>query len=132
MATKFATGISKGEDSSLSFSCGIAEGSFFRIMDGSNLEDQINAAEKAAVIAKQNAENAGYSDFAGIIVFDCAVRQLMLGDRFPEAMDRFKKVLLGVPILGWETYGEIQLEPGQFSGFHNATSVVLLLPKGDK
>jgi methyl-accepting chemotaxis protein len=124
--------ISINEDGSLSFTCGIAEGSIFRIMDGSNLEEQINAAEKAAVIAKQNAENAGYSDFAGILVFECAVRQLMLGDRFPEAMDRFKKVLPGVPILGWETYGEIRLEPGQFSGFHNTTSVILLLPKGDK
>jgi len=124
--------VSINEDGSLSFTCGIAEGSVFRIMDGSNLEKQINAAEKAAVIAKQNAENAGYSDFAGIIVFDCAVRQLMLGDRFPEAVDRFKKVLPGVPILGWETYGEIRLEPGQFSGFHNTTSVILLLPKGDK
>jgi methyl-accepting chemotaxis protein len=118
------------EDGSLSFTCGIAEGSVFRIMDGSNLEEQINAAEKAAVIAKQNAENAGYSDFAGIIVFECAVRQLMLGNRFSEAVDRLKKVLPGVPLLGWETYGEIRLEPGQFSGFHNTTSVIMLLPNG--
>jgi methyl-accepting chemotaxis protein len=120
------------EDGSLNFTCGIAEGAVFRIMDGSNLENQINAAEEAARIAKQSAENAGYSDFAGILVFDCAVRLLMLGDRFSESVDRFKKVLPGVPILGWETYGEIRLEPGQFSGFHNTTSVVLLLPKGDK
>ena len=120
------------EDGSLNFTCGIAEGAVFRIMDGSNLENQINAAEEAARIAKQSAENAGYSEFAGILVFDCAVRQLMLGDRFSEAVNRFKKVLPGVPMLGWETYSEIRMEPGQFSGFHNATSVVLLLPKGDK
>jgi methyl-accepting chemotaxis protein len=120
------------EDGSLNFACGIVEGAIFRIMDGSNLENQINAAEEAARIAKQSAKNAGYSDFAGILVFDCAVRQLMLGDRFPEAVDGFKKVLPGVPMLGWETYGEIRLEPGQFSGFHNTTSVVLLMPKGDK
>ena len=42
------------------------------------------------------------------------------------------RVDLSIPMLGWETYGEIRLEPGQFSGFHNTTSVVLLLPKGDK
>ena len=117
------------EDGSLSFTCGIAGGSVFRIMDGSNIDDQINAAEKAAMIAKQNAENAGYSDFAGVIVFDCAVRQLTLGTRFSEAVDRFKKVLPGVPLLGWETYGEIRLEPGQFSGFHNTSSVVLIIPQ---
>ncbi len=55
----------------------------------------------------------------------------MLGDRFSEAVDGFKKVLPGVPMLGWETYGEIRLEPGQFSGFHNTTSVVMLMPQGD-
>ena len=119
------------EDDSLNFTCGIAEGAVFRIMDGSNLEDQVNAAEDAAKMARRSAENAGYFEFAGMLIFDCAVRQLMLGDKFSEAVNRFKKVLPGVPMLGWETYGEIRMEPGQFSGFHNTTSVVLLLPKGD-
>jgi len=120
------------EDYSLNFACGIAEGAVFHIMDCSNLDDQVNAAEEAAKMARRSAENAGYSEFAGILVFDCAHRQLILGDRFLEAVDRFKKVLPGVPMLGWETYGEIRMEPGQFSGFHNSTSVVLLLPKGDR
>jgi len=119
------------EDGSLNFSCGITEGTVFRIMDGSDLEKQISASEKAVMIARQSAENAGYSKFAGILVFDCAVRQLMLKDRFSENVDRCKKVLPGVPLLGWETYGEIRLEPGQFSGFYNTSSVVLLLPKDD-
>ena len=126
---RWSSGIN--DDGSLNFTCGIAEGAVFRIMDGSNLENQINAVEEATRIAKQSAENAGYSDFAGILVFDCAVRQLMLGDRFVEAVDRFKNVLPGVPLLGWETYGEIRMELGQFSGFHNTTSVVLLMPQGD-
>ena len=124
--------VSINEDGSLNFTCAIAEDSVFRIMDGSNLEDQIDAVEEAATIAKQNAESAGYSDFAGILVFECAVRQLMLGDRFSESVDRFKKVLPGVPLLGWETYGEIRLEPEQFSGFHNTTSVILLFPNAGK
>ncbi|OEU84518.1 MAG: hypothetical protein BA865_04390 [Desulfobacterales bacterium S5133MH4] len=119
------------EDGSLNLSCGIVEGSTFCVMDGSNVEDQINAVEDVAWIAKKSAENAGYSEFAGGIVFECAVRRLMLGDRFSENVDRLKKVLPGVPILGWETYGEILLEPGEFSGYHNTTSIILLLPKGD-
>ena len=122
--------VSINDDGALNFTCGITEGSIFRIMDGSDQENQINAAEGAAVLAKESAENAGHFEFAGMLVFDCAVRQLMLGGRFHEAVDRFKKVLPGVPILGWETYGELRLEPGQFSGFHNTTSVVLLLPDG--
>ena len=124
--------VSINEDGSLNFTCGIAEGATFRIMDGSNIEDQINAVEEATRIVKQSAESARYTDFAGIIVFECVVRQLMLGDRFSGSVDRFKKVLPGVPILGWETYGEIRLEPGQFSGFHNTASVILLIPNGDK
>ena len=123
--------VSINDGGSLNLACGIAEGSVFRIMDGSDQENQINAAEGAAVLAKESAENAGYFEFAGMLVFDCAVRQLMLGSRFSEAVDRFKKVLPGVPLLGWETYGELRLEPGQFSGFHNTTSVVLLLPDGN-
>ncbi|MDL2123589.1 MAG: FIST C-terminal domain-containing protein [Deltaproteobacteria bacterium] len=119
---------SVNKDGSLNFTCGIAQGAIFRIMDSSNLENQINAAEKAARIARKSAENAGHSEFAGIIVFDCAHRQMLLGDRFSEAVDRFKRVLPDVPMLGLETYGEIRLEPGEFSGFHNSTSVVLLLP----
>ncbi|MEA3324482.1 MAG: FIST N-terminal domain-containing protein [Euryarchaeota archaeon] len=121
--------VSANEDGSLNFACDIAEGAIFRIMDGSNLEGQIDAAEGAIMMAKRSAEDAGYSEFAGILVFDCAHRQLMMGVRFSESVDRFKNVLPGVPLLGWETYGEIRLEPGQFSGFHNTTAVVLLLPK---
>ena len=116
------------DDGSLNFTCGIAEGSVFRIMDGSSLTDHINAARDAAQMARKSAESAGHSEFAGIIVFDCAVRKLMLGERFSEAVDGFKSVLPQVPLIGWETYGEIRLEPGKFSGFHNTTAVVLLLP----
>ena len=119
---------SLNKDGSLNFTCGIVQGAVFRIMDGSNLENQINALEEAARIARESAKNAGYSEFAGVIVFDCAHRQLMLGDRFSDAVDRFKKTFPAVPMLGCEVYGEISLEPGEFSGFHNTTSVVLLLP----
>ena len=35
----------------------------------------------------------------------------------------------GAPIAGFETYGEIALDVGDMSGFHNTTSVVLAFPK---
>lgn len=124
--------LSINDDGSLNFSCGITEGSVFRIMDGSNIENQINAAGEAARMARQSAENEGYSDFAGLFVFECGVRLMLLGDDFYKSVEQYKKALPGIPVLGFETYGEIRLEPGQFSGFHNTTSVILLLPKGDK
>jgi methyl-accepting chemotaxis protein len=120
--------LSKNDDGSLNFSCGIAEGAIFCIMDGSKQDDLIFAAEEAARIARQSAENSGYKELAGVFIFECSVRQMMLGEKFHKGVNRYKKMLRGVPILGWETYGEICMDPGQFSGFHNTTSVVLVIP----
>ncbi|MCD4843457.1 MAG: FIST C-terminal domain-containing protein [Methanosarcinales archaeon] len=128
-AYKIRWPVSINNDGSFNFACGIAQGAVFHIMDGSDLEDHINAPKEAVRMARRFAHSAGYEEYAGILVFDCAVRQLMLQDRFCEGIDQIKKTLPDVPILGWETYGEIRMESGQFSGFHNTTSVILLLPK---
>ncbi|MEA1907655.1 MAG: FIST N-terminal domain-containing protein [Euryarchaeota archaeon] len=122
---KIRVPLGKNEDGSLNFGCAIPEGISFRIMEG-NKENQIVSARVAAEIAK---ENSGDSEIAGAIVFDCACRHLILGDEFYRGVDQFKELLGDVPVLGWETYGEICMEPGQFSGFHNTTSVVMIIPK---
>jgi len=119
--------LSKNDDGSLNFACGIPEGATFRIMK-SPKEKQIDAARKAAELAKRD---AGDTKLAGILVFDCVVRAMILGDDFPVAVEQFKEVFRDVPLLGWETYGEICMAPGQFSGFHNTTSVVLAIPAGE-
>ncbi|MFV9631804.1 MAG: FIST signal transduction protein [Methanosarcinales archaeon] len=121
--------VSINNDGSFNFSCGIAQGTVFHIMDGSGLSGHINATKEAVRMARRFAHNAGYEEYAGILVFDCAVRQLMLQDKFCESIELINSILPGVPILGWETYGEIHMESGQFSGFHNNSSVTLLLPK---
>ena len=36
----------------------------------------------------------------------------------------------GAALAGFETYGEIALDVGDMSGFHNTTSVVLAFPEG--
>lgn len=116
------------EDGSINFTCGIAEGSVFQIMDGSQVDDLIEAAGKAAASARDKAKTAGFEKIGAVLVFECAVRAVMLQDRFYEGVDRFKAELGPVPIVGFESYGEICLEPGEFSGYHNTTSVVVLLP----
>jgi len=66
---------------------------------------------------------------AGAIVFDCVCRAVILGDAFSKAVDGIKEVLKGIPLIGFETYGEIAMEMGQLSGFHNTTTVILLIPE---
>ena len=66
---------------------------------------------------------------AGAIVFDCICRNLILGDRFGDAVRGISEELGGVPLAGFETYGEIALDAGDLSGFHNTTTVVLAFPQ---
>jgi methyl-accepting chemotaxis protein len=64
-------------------------------------------------------------------VFDCICRNLILGDRFADAVRAIADELGGAPVAGFETYGEIALCEGDLSGFHNTTSVVLAIGASD-
>ena len=117
---KIRAPLSKGKDGSLSFACGIPEGAVIRIHRGEPLP-QIASAREAAKRAK---EQLG-GKVAGALVFDCICRNLILGDRFGEAVRGIRDELGGVPLAGFETYGEVALGAGDMSGFHNTTTVVL-------
>lgn len=115
---------SANPDGSLNFVCSIAEGAVITIMD-SKEEDQIFSAKKAAEMALKSAKGA---KLAGVIVFDCACREMILQDKFPLAVEEMRKIFKNIPMLGFETYGEIAMEMGQLSGFHNTTTVIMLIP----
>lgn len=119
-----------GSDGSLEFPCEIPKGTVFRIMDGSNCDDQVAAVQRAVEQAVNSAAEAGFDSFGGLLVFECGLRLALLGDQFERCVDNYRTLLPDVPILGWETYGEIRMEPHQYSGFHNASTVVCLLPSG--
>lgn len=116
-------------DGSMMFTCSIPEGTIFRIMDGSNTDTQIEASRIAAKAAFMEAERSGQTDFAGMLVFECGIRLALLEDSFTVAIDSYRKIVPGKPVLGWETYGEIRMPPGSYSGFHNTTTVVALIPE---
>ncbi len=116
--------LSKNDDGSLNFACTIPEGAKFRIMK-SPKEDQITSAEQSAKLAKEQMQGRA---IAGALVFDCACRGLILGDDFYKGVDAVKKVVGTVPLIGFETYGEVCRRSGQLSGLHNTTTVVMLLP----
>jgi methyl-accepting chemotaxis protein len=110
---------------SIQFACGIPEGSVIRITE-SDPPSQVASAIEAARRAK---ERLGGREAAGAIVFDCICRNLILGDRFVDAVSGIAKELGDAPIAGFETYGEVAMDAGDMSGFHNTTSVVLAFPK---
>ncbi len=120
---KIRAPLSLGEDGSLSFACGIPEGAVARITE-STPKRQVASAIKAAELARAQLS----SEPAGAIVFDCICRNLILGPEFDDAVGGISAALGGTPIAGFETYGEIALDVGDMSGFHNTTTVVLAFP----
>lgn len=115
---------SANADGSLNFVCTMTEGSVIQIMD-SKEEDQITSARQAAERALKDAKGI---KLAGVIVFDCVCRSMILKEQFTSAVEEIKKVFKGIPLIGFETYGEVAMEMGQLSGFHNATTVIMLIP----
>jgi hypothetical protein len=119
--------LSVNADGSINFACSMTEGSVIRIMESPNKYYQIVSAKGAAEIAMKAAKGA---KIAGAIVFDCVCRSLILDKEFHKGVDEIKSVIgAGVPVIGFATYGEIAMEMGQLSGFHNTTTVVLLIPE---
>ena len=122
---KIRAPLSKGSDGSLSFACGIPQGAVIRITE-SEPARQVDSAREAARRAKEQISGA---DVAGALVFDCICRNLILDAQFSDAVESISQELGNVPLAGFETYGEIALDVGDMSGFHNTTTVLLAFPK---
>ena len=134
----FEFGIDQGEDykirwprvedpdpdaGTITFAVDMPEGTVLRVMQG-RVEDQIDSARRAARTAHDLAEG----EYAGGFVYDCACREIILEEEFPTAVAAMADEL-AAPFAGFETYGELCMEMGQMSGFHNTTSVIQLFPK---
>lgn len=117
--------IGRGENGALAFACGIPEGTILRIMD-TDPERQVRSAGQAARRAR---EKLGVQAPAGALVFDCTGRKLLLGGEFSKAVKTIAHEL-DAKIAGFESYGEIAMNMGDFSGYHNTTTVVLAFPSG--
>jgi methyl-accepting chemotaxis protein len=122
---KIRAPLSRNADGAISFACGIPEGSVIRITE-SVPEAQISSAREAARRAKAALSGR---PVAGALVFDCICRNLILGKDFARAVRGMAEELGDVPLAGFETYGEIAMDAGDMSGFHNTTSVVLAFPQ---
>lgn len=119
------------EDGSFNLAAAIPPLAQVHALDGGEPSGQVAASRAAAREVRDLAHQAGYHKFAGALVMECMVRQILLGERFTEARSALSEVLGGVPVLAVETYGEMLLRPGEFTGYHNASTVVILFVDED-
>lgn len=111
------------EDGSIHCATEVPAGQQVTIVEGDH--DAIVAAARQA--SETALRDLGGQKAAGCIVFDCVARKMVLGDGFRREVEAFADVTR-VPVIGFNTYGEIARVRGQLSGFHNTTAVVCVLP----
>jgi methyl-accepting chemotaxis protein len=111
-------------DGTLRLVADIGEGSTVCILEGQP-DQMVEACAKAARDAKANLRG---TPPAGVLVFDCVCRGMILGDQFEREIAAVRTVFPGVPILGFLTYGEVARFGGRLDGWHNTTTVVAAIP----
>ena len=113
------------DDGSVLCAAAVPEGSVIHLMKTS-VESAVMAARQATTDALRAL--AGNKPAAGF-VFDCVATRLRLGREFENELEACARLLEPVGFVGCNTYGQIARAEGQFSGFHNCTAVVCVLPE---
>jgi len=63
------------------------------------------------------------------LFFDCVATRLRMGGEFGLEMQAIQNALGSTMYAGCNTYGQIARAEGQFSGFHNCTATVCVIPE---
>lgn len=114
-----------GADGSLSCAAEIPQGSMVSILDGDH-GSMVEAARSAALEAR---DHLGGAETAGVLLFDCVCRGMILREAFHREIEAVRSVFGDVPTAGFLTYGEIARYRGRLDGWHNATAVVVAIPR---
>lgn len=114
-----------GEDGSITCAADIPNGSIVHVMKTSNAS-AVQAAEQATRAAL---DALGGRRPAAALVFDCVATRLRLGVGFDDELKACAELLRPARFVGCNTYGQIARAEGQFSGFHNCTAVVCVIPQ---
>lgn len=112
-------------DASVVCATEVPQGATVRIM-GTTAASASEAARKATAAALEQLR--GHRPNVAL-VFDCVATRLRLGKEFKLEIDAVKDELSGVQLAGCNSIGQIARAEGQFSGFHNCTAVVCVLPE---
>jgi hypothetical protein len=113
------------DDGAILCAAAVPEGSIVHVMKTS-VASAVLAARQATSEALRGL--AGAQPAAGF-VFDCVATRLRLGREFENELDACARLLEPAGFVGCNTYGQIARAEGQFSGFHNCTAVVCVLPQ---
>jgi methyl-accepting chemotaxis protein len=117
--------LSVGADGSLTCAASIPQGAYVAILDGKP-DAMVQAASSAAQEALAGLQGR---EPAGVLLFDCICRGLILKDQFRREIDAVRAVVGDVPVAGFLTYGEIASYSGRLESWHNTTAVALVIPK---
>ncbi|MES2730212.1 MAG: FIST N-terminal domain-containing protein [Bacteroidota bacterium] len=122
---KLRVPLSVQPDGSILFASDIPLGAIISFM---TIESQ------AATQAAQEATNMALEKLNGskpsvAFFFDCVATRLRMGNHFEKELAQVKKTLGDISYVGCNTYGQIARVDGQFSGFHNCTAVVCVIPE---
>ena len=122
---KLRVALAVNEDGSIGCASDIPTGATVRIMkttDRSASEAAMNAAASAREQMQGNEPQVA-------LFFDCVATRLRMGAEFGVEMEALQSALGNINYAGCNTYGQIARSEGQFSGFHNCTATVALLPE---
>ncbi len=114
-----------GENGSLLCAAAVPEGSVVHIMKA-DAQSAVHAAKQATESALRAL--AGHRP-AAAFMFDCVATRMRLGRAFENELQACAALLEPAGFVGCNTYGQIARAEGQFSGFHNCTAVVCVLPE---
>ena len=121
---KLRVPLAVNDDGSVSCAADIPTGATMCIMR-STAASAADAASSAAEDALNQLDGATPSV---ALFFDCVATRLRMGDGFAIELQALQHALGDGQFIGCNTHGQIARSERQFSGFHNCTAVVCVIP----
>lgn len=87
------------------------------------------AAEAAATATRSAIRQLQGHPAKIALFFDCVATRLRMGEQFGVELETLQTELGDAKYVGFNTYGQVARSHGEFSGFHNCTAVVCILPE---
>jgi hypothetical protein len=88
-----------------------------------------SATEAASSAVEDALQQLNGPKVAAALFFDCVATRLRMGKEFGTELQAIQDRLGSTPYVGCNSHGQIARAEGQFSGFHNCTTVICLIPE---